>query len=119
MKLSPHFTRHEFSCHCCGVCLVSQRLVDALEKLREALGGVPVHVTSGYRCHDWNKKIGGVPGSQHPKGTAADIVVEGRDPVEVAEKAEHICEFRHGGIGIYDTFTHLDVREGGPARWHG
>ena len=33
-----------------------------------------VAVTSGYRSHAVNERIGGSPGSQHRKGEAADIV---------------------------------------------
>lgn len=51
-------------------------LVDAvLDPLREKYGK-PIYVTSGYRCATLNKRVGGVTGSQHRKGEAADIVTE-------------------------------------------
>jgi uncharacterized protein YcbK (DUF882 family) len=118
-QLSAHFRRHEFACPCCGVDCVQVRLVQALEKLREKCGGWPVHITSGCRCSSWNKRVGGIPGSQHLKGRAADIIVQGLEPVEVAQIAEMITEFRHGGIGVYENFVHVDVRTDGPARWEG
>ena len=40
--------------------------------------GKPIHVTSGYRCPELNKAVGGVPTSQHLKGEAADIVAGSR-----------------------------------------
>ena len=40
--------------------------------IREALG-VPVHVNSGCRCEKHNAKVGGVKGSNHTKGLAADL----------------------------------------------
>lgn len=43
-----------------------------LDPLREAWGG-PIIVTSGYRCGKLNKAVGGVKGSQHTLGQAADI----------------------------------------------
>lgn len=43
-----------------------------LQALREAFGG-PITVTSGYRCPDHNRAVGGAKGSQHVKGNAADI----------------------------------------------
>lgn len=43
-----------------------------LDPLREAWGG-PIHVTSGYRSADVNKAVGGVAGSQHCLGQAADL----------------------------------------------
>ena len=118
-QLSSHFRRSELVCFCCGELKLSRRLVDALEKLRHKCGNVPIHVRSGYRCPEWNERVGGVPGSKHLSGEAADIVVEGLEPVEVAEMAETVAEIRHGGIGVYSTFVHVDVRQDGAARWKG
>lgn len=47
-----------------------------LEPIRLAMG-VPVTVTSGYRCADLNKLIGGSSKSQHVVGEAADIQLWG------------------------------------------
>lgn len=50
-------------------------LVDnVLDPLREAWGGA-IRVNSGYRSQAVNKAVGGVNGSQHTKGQAADITV--------------------------------------------
>lgn len=46
-----------------------------LDPLRERYGK-PIIVTSGYRCAALNKCVGGVTGSQHRKGEAADIVTK-------------------------------------------
>ena len=119
--ISEHFRYHEFACPCCGVSAVRMRLVDALERLRTKCGNRPITVTSGFRCANWNKIVGGVPASRHCVGEAADIVVAGLHPLEVAEIAERIEPFSHGGIGTYPDrgFVHVDVRHGGPARWTG
>ena len=50
-----------------------------LQPLREKLGR-PIIITSGYRCPQLNKAIGGVANSQHTKGQAADIRVNGMRP---------------------------------------
>lgn len=48
-------------------------LVDkVLDPLREAWGR-PITVTSGYRCPELNKAVGGAATSQHLLGAAADI----------------------------------------------
>lgn len=48
-------------------------LVDTvLDPLREAWGK-PIRVTSGYRCEELNRRVGGVSTSQHTTGCAADI----------------------------------------------
>ena len=52
-----------------------KRVCGWLEVLRERSGG-PVRINSGYRSPQLNKKIGGVPTSNHLTGCAADIRVE-------------------------------------------
>ena len=47
-----------------------------LEPLRVAMGR-PINISSGYRCEQLNKAVGGVYNSQHLKGQAADINIEG------------------------------------------
>ena len=50
-------------------------LVDnVLDPLREAWGA-PIRVTSGYRCPELNKLVGGTSTSQHQRGEAADITI--------------------------------------------
>lgn len=46
-------------------------LLDPLRRLY----GKPIAVTSGYRCEEVNRLVGGVPDSQHVKGEAADCYV--------------------------------------------
>ena len=47
-----------------------------LEPLRVAMGK-PIRISSGYRCERLNKAVGGVYNSQHLKGQAADIDIQG------------------------------------------
>ena len=42
---------------------------------------------------------------------AADIVVKGEKPEDVAAVARKFLGDNKGGVGIYSTFTHVDVRE--------
>ena len=51
---------------------------EVLQPLRDHLGR-PVTITSGYRCKELNKRVGGVRNSQHLKGEAADIRVKNRE----------------------------------------
>lgn len=48
-----------------------------LEPIRDLLG-TPLHISSGFRCEQLNRLVGGEPSSQHVRGEAADIV-----PMEV------------------------------------
>ncbi len=46
-----------------------------LEPLRDKLNK-PIIISSGYRCNELNKIVGGVSNSQHLEGKAADIIVK-------------------------------------------
>jgi zinc D-Ala-D-Ala carboxypeptidase len=115
--LSKNFSQREFACHCgCGGADVEPELVEHLQELRDLIGK-PVIVVSGFRCKAHNTAVEGAINSQHLVGRAGDVRVKGISPTEIARLAETIDAFRDGGISIYDTFTHLDVRPDGPARW--
>lgn len=47
-----------------------------LEPLRVAMGE-PIKISSGYRSRELNAKVGGVYNSQHCKGQAADLRIDG------------------------------------------
>lgn len=115
-KLSEHFNSTEFDCHgggCCSITTVNETLVSYLEQIRIHFG-VPITITSGYRCPTHNSKpsVGGATKSRHVQGDAADIVVKGVAPRVVAQYAESIGIL---GIGLYETakdghFVHIDTR---------
>ena len=115
VKLSAHFNSTEFDCHgsgCCSQTLINEKLIEYLEKIREHFGK-PITITSAYRCPTHNRNVGGATGSRHSKGDAADIVISGVPPREVAKYAESIGVL---GIGLYETsadgfFTHIDTRD--------
>ena len=97
-----------------------QRILDkldgtlsVLESIRERFG--PVYVTSGCRCSDYNAQVGGAPDSQHVHARAADIQVEGASPDAVYNYV--VNNLSGVSAGRYDTFTHIDTRTDGPARW--
>ena len=115
--LSPDFQVKEFACRDgSDKIMISLRLVHILQCIRDHFGK-PVTVNSAYRTEAYNAKVGGVANSQHLKGTAADIAIKGVTPSAVAAYAETLLPDT-GGIGRYETFTHVDVREG-KARWTG
>lgn len=119
-KEIKYFKKSEFKCKCgkCGGFPVdpSEELVKLLEQIREHFNA-PVTVNSGVRCKAHNAKVGGATGSQHLKGTAADIKVQGVKPSKVAAYAETLLK-NTGGIGRYSTFTHVDTRVN-MSRWNG
>ena len=89
MKLTEHFTLAEFvrsdtatSKHIDNTptpeVIENLRALcrDVIEPARVAFGE-PIYITSGYRCPTLNKAVGGKPTSQHLRGEAADLQVNG------------------------------------------
>ncbi len=125
MSLTKNFNIDEFACrdgspvpdaHLEDVSLLAEQL----QIIRDHLG-LPVIVISGYRSPEYNKKIGGVKRSQHMLSKAADIVVPGVESVEVWRTIKKLIadgSILKGGLGLYETFVHYDIR-GRNARWYG
>lgn len=108
-SLTENFKVNEFACRgkgCCSTIYLDSELVDYLQRIRDHFGK-PITINSGYRCATHNKNVGGATNSYHTKGMAADIVVQGVAHLEVAKYAESIGIL---GIGLYDSFVHVDTR---------
>lgn len=124
MKLTKNFTRQEFDCkdgtEVPEVYMANlQELANNLQVLRDYIG-VSVSVTgSGYRTKSHNKKVGGAPRSQHLTASAADINAKGYTPKSLYKVIEMLInegKMKQGGLGLYNTFVHYDIR-GTKARW--
>ena len=116
-KLSANFKVKEFACtDGSDPIFIDTELVNILQKIRTYFGK-SVTITSAYRTSTRNKAVGGETYSQHLYGKAADIKVKGVAPKTVAAYAEKLLP-QKGGIGIYNTFVHVDVRTT-KARWRG
>lgn len=121
-KLGENFNVAEFACHgsgCCSKVQIDEQLVKYLQKIRDHFKA-PVTINSAYRCPTHNKRIGGATNSYHTYGMAADIIVKGVAPAEVAKYAESIGI---KGIGLYETakdgyFVHVDTRAN-KSFWYG
>ncbi len=94
-------------------------LAEVLDKFRAAIGA-PVVLTSVYRSRKYNESLSGsARRSQHMEFTAADFKVPGQG--NTGQWADRMKQLRaqgefEGGIGIYNTFVHVDVR-GTRADW--
>lgn len=109
-KLSTNFRVSEFACRDgSDAVLVAPRLVMVLQSIRSHFDAA-VTINSAYRTPAYNAKVDGAAQSQHCYGTAADITVQGRTPAQVAAYARSIMP-DWGGVGVYNTFAHVDVRE--------
>lgn len=118
VQLTANFKSTEFDCKgrsCrCTVTRVDTRLVRKLQVLRNH-AGKSITITSGNRCASHNRACGGTSASYHlnSKGQAADIVISGMAPADVAKLAQ---EIGFTGIGMYNgsagRFVHVDTRPG-------
>lgn len=130
-KEIKYFTPIEFACKCekhrnMPVYDMDEELVRKLDKLREMLG-VPIRITSGWRCEEYNAKIGGEAKSYHVAKCAADFtLVRSVDPMKLPPQfaremdsylaslkyAWHLCEqIGFSGLGWYpqERFIHVDT----------
>lgn len=116
VQLSKNFNSYEFRCGlgrscACSTILIDDKLVEYLQKIRDHFGKTAT-ITSAYRCPSYNSSVSKATSSYHTRGMAADIVVSGVAPKEVAKYAESIGIL---GIGLYETdkdghFVHIDTR---------
>lgn len=108
-KIATNFRAREFDCQgrgCCTETKVDEKLVQYLQQIRDHFGK-PVYLTA-YRCKTHNARTpNAAPNSYHVYGQAADFHIDGVVPAEIAKYAESIGI---KGIGLYDTFVHIDTR---------
>lgn len=107
-----YFRTKEFECKCgqCSMPSEVQANIEALvnnvlDPLREACGK-PIYVNSGHRCEVYNRKVGGVPRSQHIVGEAADIHCD--DNAKLAKLI--VQQGRFDQLIIYPTFLHVSYK---------
>ncbi len=130
---SAHFSDEELQCHgskCgplgtgCHVNGCTSALIDALDAFRlRALSGwgalAPdkyftfpgVIVNDAYRCPQHNAEVGGVKGSQHMLGEAADIRIPGMTAAQLEAIARQVPAIKGIGRADKQAYLHVDVRE--------
>jgi len=127
MKITGNFSKSEFECKC--GCEMPNDVLDNIKLLAIQLQtirdyvGQPIKINSAYRCEFHNNMIGSnSKTSQHLLGKASDITINTFTPNEVADVIENLLvnemlgSFYIGGLGRYNTFTHVDIRDY-KARW--
>lgn len=112
-KLIHHFTPEEFdSPDSPGSGMNMQfNLVFRLDRARELYGG-PIIISSGYRTREHNAKVGGVGGSAHTDGWAADILYG--TPAHMARLIAALARASIPRIGVGHNFIHADSDPGKP-----
>tara|TARA_S200002703_G_C3732772_1_gene225238 strand:+ start:33 stop:428 length:396 start_codon:yes stop_codon:yes gene_type:complete len=95
------FTPSEMLCRCGCESMIDEQFMDSLQWLRSDFGK-PMPITSGHRCLDHNKAVGGSETSGHLTARAADVRIKWGDALEL------LCMADKRG------FTRLGVNQKGP-----
>ena len=129
MLLSEHFTLGEMlrsqtaeshqipniplQCHITALQNLCQR---CLEPLRQHFG-LPIQVTSGYRCPQLNRLVGGAETSQHMKGEAADVTIPRRAWPFCYTTTEQIARLLFEWMKDNIDYDQLILEHSGSAWW--
>ncbi|HEX6086014.1 MAG TPA: DUF2272 domain-containing protein, partial [Thermoanaerobaculia bacterium] len=128
-RLSTHFSVRELTKTggaSADVARIDPKLVECLQRIRDHVDK-PVTITSGYRSWKRNKQVyaamkdaDGKPRkptlSQHCGGRAVDIAIAGMNGLAIGRAAVEACG-PDIGIGLGNTFAHIDVR-GAAVAWN-
>lgn len=111
VQLSKNLWSNEVMCQgkgCCEESIISKRMVETFQKIRDDYGGAIEIATaggSGYRCSTHNAEVGGARNSLHLTGSAFDLhCADKQKLLAICEK--HITD---GEIGIYSWGIHAGV----------
>ena len=105
-RLTENFTSEEMACNCgCGEGTMDASFMEALQNARRIFQQ-PMVITSGFRCEQHNRDVGGTPDSAHLRGKAADIKTSGSRERFLLVDALRISGFTR--IGMANSFTHAD-----------
>ena len=121
-KISKHFRKSEFKCHCKGKwcdgyngVAVNKDLIEILEKIREETGK-PITITSGIRCQKYNDSLrGSAKNSVHRLGGAADIYIPGITTNSAGKQRIIKLAYKYGAKYAYTnnsnmgTAVHINV----------
>lgn len=110
-----YFSLDEFKCSETGDNKIIPDFVYALDQLRKSCG-FPFTITSGYRSPKHSKEASKPNGGgSHTKGWAADIKVNnGSERYKIVEEA---LKQGFSGIGVANSFVHVDLRPSAPVMW--
>lgn len=105
MEFYRSFTTQEMRCQCCGAERMDPGFMEKLQAARD-VAGIPFRINSAYRCEKHNAIVGGVSGSSHLRGCAADIHTA--TSVQRLYIVDALCRAGFQRIGIAKNFIHVD-----------
>jgi GH25 family lysozyme M1 (1,4-beta-N-acetylmuramidase) len=122
-QLTEHFNVQEFKCKCGNPhpILINSKEVAMLERLRKTMKSTSINISSGYRCVQHDKNVGGSGTGYHTKGYAADFCAYDENHQLISTKRLACAMQDLGFTGIANinstyTYIHGDVR---PGKWYG
>jgi len=114
VRSTNFFSDRELSCRCgCGF-LPSSRLVDLLHAMRYIINK-PLIITSGARCNNHNRLVGGAVSSSHTRGNAVDIRFTNAEEAREIEHTANLVGFKRVARG--KSFIHVDIEDTSPYSW--
>lgn len=127
-RITDNFRLSEFASKCgrempLEVRANIQKLANQLQVIRNEIGQ-PITITSGWRSPEHTRELvkRGIKtslSSHHVFGKAVDFKVANRTPKQVAEVIERLIlegKILQGGVGVYRSWIHYDIRKT-RARW--
>jgi len=96
-----------------------QAIMELVKRLLQPLRiayGKPIRISSGYRCPELNRQVGGVPLSRHIKGEAADCVIDGNAEILLNVLTANTFPFDQAILYRKRNFLHLSIRVDGKNR---
>lgn len=109
-----YFTRDEFVCAETGENEIDDEHIDRLDIVRGACG-FPFHINSGYRSPRHSIEAAKPKPGMHSTGKASDVRA-----TTAAQRFQIVSEALAAGftgIGIAQTYVHLDLRDTTPVIW--
>lgn len=109
VQLTRNFRANEIHCQgvgCCNVSIISKRILDLTQEIRDDLGE-PLSIGdaggSGYRCPIHNAAVNGAATSLHMISDAVDIHY--KDPTKL--KTVALKHLKDGEVGLYSWGCHV------------
>ena len=124
MNISEHFTLQEFTASDTAerrgfdnglpieLLKNARQTAEMMEKIRSHLGGVPVIITSGYRCPDLNRAVGSSGTSDHLQANACDFRAPAfGTPLDICKAlVPHMSLLGIGQIIYEFTWVHVSTK---------
>ena len=109
-----YFKIEEFDCQETGNNRMEKDFLRLLDGLRDNCG-FPFKITSGYRDPTHSIEAAKAIPGRHAQGIAADIqILDSKSRYKIIKEA---MKLGFTGIGVADTFVHLDTRGTPPVMW--